>query len=194
MLGWLGPKCPLDTGEKMWTEFRMRWLAGKLGLDRLIGSDVICRRASSVTPWPGAPTPAEMSSPPGLATSGPTAQPLKGGLRYLLKTGDSLFHPDTAHQPVNPPTEAEVIKRLSTGSPTVRAMTLRDIAALDPPPVALIEAVVRRLRDRDTDVQIEAARVLPLFGNDPRGFLRTHIAAISPWRVLQRDTSGSTGA
>src|SRR5262249_26780470 len=82
------------------------------------------------------------------------AQPLKRGLRYLLKTGDSLFHPDTAHQPVNPPTEAEVIERLTTGSPTVRAMTLCDVATLDPPPVALIDAVVRRLRDRDTDVQI----------------------------------------
>ena len=41
MLGWLGPKCPLDTGEKMWTEYRMRWLAGKLGLGRLVGSEVI---------------------------------------------------------------------------------------------------------------------------------------------------------
>src|SRR5262249_4027732 len=25
------------------------------------------------------------------------AEPLKSGLRYLLKTGDTLFHPDTAH-------------------------------------------------------------------------------------------------
>ena len=57
-----------------------------------------------------------------------------------------------------------MIERLTTGSPTVRAMTLYDVATLDPPPVALIDAVVRRLRDRDTDVQIEAARVLPLFG------------------------------
>ena len=37
MLGWLRPRCPLDTGEKMWIEFRMRWLAGKLGS---IGSSV----------------------------------------------------------------------------------------------------------------------------------------------------------
>ena len=41
MLAWLGPKCPLDTGEKMWTEFRMRWLAGKLGLARLVDAEVI---------------------------------------------------------------------------------------------------------------------------------------------------------
>ena len=41
MLGWLAPTCPLGTGEKMWTEFRMRWLAGKLGLDRLVGAEVI---------------------------------------------------------------------------------------------------------------------------------------------------------
>ena len=92
------------------------------------------------------------------------AEPLKAGLRYLLKTGDSLFHPETAQQPVEPPTEAEVIERLTTGSPTVRAMTLHDVANLDTPPIALIDAVVRRLRDRDIDVRIEAARVLPSFG------------------------------
>ena len=92
------------------------------------------------------------------------AQPLKGGLRYLLKTGDSLFHPDTAHQPVKAPTEAQVIERLTTGSPTIRAMTLCDVAALDPRPLRLIGAVAGRLGDRDIDVGIEAARVLALFG------------------------------
>jgi len=43
-------------------------------------------------------------------------------------------------------------------------MTLRDVKSLDGPPVALIDPVVRCLGDRDTDVQIEAARVLSSYG------------------------------
>jgi hypothetical protein len=36
-MGWLGPKCPLETGEKTWIEFRMRWLA-------LLGGELITIR------------------------------------------------------------------------------------------------------------------------------------------------------
>jgi hypothetical protein len=92
------------------------------------------------------------------------SQPFKEGLRYLLKTGDSLFHPDTSHLAVKPPTSAEAIERLSAGSATVRAMTLHDLATLDRPPAALLDAVVGCLRDRDTDIQIAAARLVPRFG------------------------------
>lgn len=337
MLGWFRPKCPLDTGEKMWTEFRMRWLAGKLGLDRLVDAAVILPdQRFFPDPYRGTPddarrifdrvcgymkleptrfdlevlpgdsmdgavglyyrderprielASAQLSDPErlvatiahelahdillggGLITgeeedhehltdlvpvflglglfvanaplrdrssilngvehvridaqgylpsrmlgyalalfayargeANPSwasylrpdaAQPLKRGLRYLRKTGDSLFHPATAQQPVDAPTEAEMIERLTTGSPTVRAMTLCEIADLDPPPVALLDAVVRRLCDRDTDVQIEAARVLPRFGEtahvalpdlilclvSPSATLRTYAAAALP--------------
>ncbi len=311
MLGWLRPQCPLNTGEKRWTEFRMRWLAGKLGLDRLVGSEVILpEHRFFPDPYNGTPDDAQrifervcdymkldpsrfdlyvlpddaiegavglyhqaerpriilahsqLADPErlvatiahelahdillggGLITTDESdhepltdlvpvflglglftanapvrdrnysrlnthyfkidrqgylsshmlgyalalfayvrgesrpawarylrpdaAEPLKGGLRYLLRTGDSLFHPETAHQPVRPPTEAEVIERLRTGSPTVRAMTLCDLATLDPPPAALLDDVVRRLRDEDPDVQNEAARALPSFGEAAR--------------------------
>jgi hypothetical protein len=311
MLGWFGPKCPLDTAEKMWTEFRMRWLAGKLGIDRLLDAEVILPEERFFPdPYGGTPDYARrifervcgymnldpdrfdlevlpddsirgavglydhgerprivlahsrLSDPErlvatiahelahdillggGLLTvqeadhepltdlvpvflglglflaNAPVrdrsysenrwhyftidkqgylpsrmlgyalalfayvrretrpgwadylrpdaAEPLRAGLRYLTKTGDSLFHPDTAHQPVNPPTEAEAIHRLRTGSPTVRAMTLCDVARLDAPPVGLVDAVVRCLRDRDTDVRIEAARAVLSFGETAR--------------------------
>jgi hypothetical protein len=92
------------------------------------------------------------------------AQPFKGGLRYLLATGDSLFPPSSADHAYRPPTMAEITARLATGSPTVRLMTLSDIANLDTPPLAVMGAVVRCLGDPDADVQIEAARVLPRFG------------------------------
>lgn len=97
------------------------------------------------------------------------AQPFKEGLRYLLKTGDSLFHPDSARRPVRPPSEFEMVDRLTHGSPTVRAMTLRDVAARSSPPVSLLEPVMSRLRDRDADVQIEATWAVASFGHAARG-------------------------
>jgi hypothetical protein len=41
MFGWFVPKCPLDTWEKTWTERRMRWLADRFGIDRLLSAKVI---------------------------------------------------------------------------------------------------------------------------------------------------------
>ena len=99
------------------------------------------------------------------------AHTFKSALRYLKKTGDSLFRPDSARQPESPPTEPEMIERLASRSPTIRGATLWNIAELTPPPAALLETVVRLLRDRDVDVQIEAARVLPAFGT------AAHVAA-----------------
>ena len=26
MFGWFAPKCPLELSQKVWTEYRMRWL------------------------------------------------------------------------------------------------------------------------------------------------------------------------
>ncbi len=41
MLGWLFPRCPLDTAGKAWVERRMLWLAGRFGIDRLRNARVI---------------------------------------------------------------------------------------------------------------------------------------------------------
>jgi hypothetical protein len=306
MFAWLEPKCPLDTAPKLWTECRMRWLAGKLGLDRLASAEVILPE-HRYFPDAYAGTPADarlifnrvcaymkldpnrfdldvlpdeqiphaagwyfqgerprialaftqLADPerlvatiahelshdillgPGLITldeadhepltdlvpvflglglfmanaplrdknytqnnwhyfrldrqgylpsnilgyalalfayvrgeSKPAwarylrpdaRRPLQLGLRYLLKTGDSLFRRDTALEPFRQPTEAEARQRLLLGSPTVRAKTLSDIAELKPPPAALIDPVIGLLHDRDIDVQIAATRALPSF-------------------------------
>lgn len=89
---------------------------------------------------------------------------LQAGLRYLHKTGDSLFHPDTIHTPLSPLTETLAIERLRTGTPTVRLATLWDIprAALTSPEV--LEAVKACLKDRDSHLIAEAARTLAIFG------------------------------
>jgi len=41
MFGWFSPKAPLSTYEKTWTEWRMRWLADRFGIDRLLRAKVI---------------------------------------------------------------------------------------------------------------------------------------------------------
>ncbi len=41
MFGWSSPKCPLDLGRKAWIEYRMRWLADRVGIDRLLKATVI---------------------------------------------------------------------------------------------------------------------------------------------------------
>jgi hypothetical protein len=120
------------------------------------------------------------------------ARPLKEGLRYLFKTGDSIFHPDTAELPVKPPNEAEAAERLRTGSPTVRVMTLWGIPTLHRLPVDLIDAVVYCLRDRDVDVQIAAARALPLFGDAAQGAVSDLILCLdSPSAALRNSVAAA---
>jgi hypothetical protein len=41
MLGWLFPQCPLDLEQKVWTEYRMHWLADRLGIDRMLKAVVV---------------------------------------------------------------------------------------------------------------------------------------------------------
>ena len=41
MFGWFFAKCPVDTWEKTWTEWRMRWLAEKFGVERLLRAEVL---------------------------------------------------------------------------------------------------------------------------------------------------------
>jgi hypothetical protein len=41
MFGWFSPKCPVDTYEKTWTEWRMRWFADQFGIERLLQAEVL---------------------------------------------------------------------------------------------------------------------------------------------------------
>ncbi|WP_439623508.1 HEAT repeat domain-containing protein [Gemmata sp.] len=41
MFGLFAPTCPLGTAEKAWIERRMRWLAGRLGIDRMRDAPVV---------------------------------------------------------------------------------------------------------------------------------------------------------
>jgi HEAT repeat protein len=87
------------------------------------------------------------------------ASALKKGLRYLQKTGDSLFHLQTI-QRREPLARGEVIARLQNGSPSFRLATLwhvreRKLAERD-----VVMTVMDCLEDRDEAIPGEAARTL----------------------------------
>ncbi len=89
---------------------------------------------------------------------------VRKGLRYLAKTGDSVFRPDTPPVPRPPPTAAELVDALAHRSPSFRLAALADLgwAGADGP--ELVAAVGRCLRDPDGAVRAEAARGLAGFG------------------------------
>jgi hypothetical protein len=100
----------------------------------------------------------------------PDAQtPMTAGLRFLYKTGDSLFRPDTVREKLLPLTPAAAIERLRTGTPTVRMATLWDVhdCALQEPEV--LAAVQARLDDPDPHIIAEATRILTNFGPRAEG-------------------------
>ena len=89
---------------------------------------------------------------------------LRNGLRYLRKTGDTLFRPDAVGLPQSTPTPDDLRQRLADRSPTARLAALWDVADCDPPAADLLHAVERCLTDRDADVRCEAVRTLGAFG------------------------------
>lgn len=88
----------------------------------------------------------------------------EAGLRYLHKTGDSLFHPDTIRTRLPPLTPSRAIELLRTGTPTVRLATLWDIQEQSLVNAELMSAVQSCLGDRDPHILAGAARTLAIFG------------------------------
>jgi hypothetical protein len=97
------------------------------------------------------------------------AAALHGGLRYLRKTGDSLFHPETIREKSPPLTGDMAIERLRKGTPTVRLATLWDIGEHALTGAEVLLAVQRCLDDSDPHVIAEAARTLAVFGPAAEG-------------------------
>jgi hypothetical protein len=91
-------------------------------------------------------------------------EPLVRGLRFLRKSKDSLFHPETIHEPRHPPSTAELIELLQSRSATRRLATLWEVRDWPVPEPEVVEGVQRLLYDRDPDVPGEAALTLAAFG------------------------------
>jgi hypothetical protein len=88
---------------------------------------------------------------------------LSRGLRYLLKTGDSLIPPPEGVVGSRPSTE-RVLSWLSHKSPTYRIAALWDVVSGPLTDSQLLDPVVGCLADRDDCVRAEAAWAVAAFG------------------------------
>ncbi len=96
-------------------------------------------------------------------TLGP-AEHFAKGLRFLRKTNDSLFHPETILIERRPLDPATALTNLQTGSATVRLATLWDLRNQPLTDAVVVTAVARCLRDRDPDIPSAAALALGQLG------------------------------
>lgn len=87
------------------------------------------------------------------------AEPLRAGLKYLEKTGDTLFDRTSIAGRSRGSTPAAVTGLLREGSPSVRLATLWRIRKDGPAGSEQAEAVLSLLEDRDEAVRTEAAWV-----------------------------------
>lgn len=92
------------------------------------------------------------------------AETLGAGVRYLSRTGDSLFHPDTVRDRRGDKTVMEIVLRLEDASPTFRMDALLDVDERNLADPALLAPVRRCLGDRDGHVRAAAARSAGAFG------------------------------
>jgi hypothetical protein len=90
--------------------------------------------------------------------------PFREGLRYLNKTRDSLFHPDTIRDLKKGQSVNELITQLERGTPSFRLAALWECKDQGPQAAKALDAVVCCLADRDPDIPGEAARTLAAFG------------------------------
>jgi hypothetical protein len=92
------------------------------------------------------------------------SSPLKKGLAYLQKTGDSLFHPDTAGQPKKALGPDDALDRLQAQSASVRLAALWDIREAGLTAPVLLEPILKCMQDRDPDIPGDAAHTVAAFG------------------------------
>lgn len=97
------------------------------------------------------------------------AAALQQGLRFLRKSKDALFHPDSVRDFSSPITTADRIADLNHGSPTVRLANLWEISDqknLDPD---LAPALQKCLTASSEAIVAEALRLLARLGQPPAG-------------------------
>jgi len=90
--------------------------------------------------------------------------PFREGLRYLKKTGDSLFRPDIIRDMKKVQSVNELITQLESGTPSFRLAALWECKDRGPQAAEALDAVICCLTDRDPDIPGEAARTLAALG------------------------------
>jgi hypothetical protein len=120
------------------------------------------------------------------------ADPFRKGLRYLDKTGDSLFRPDTARAGVSAPTPARVVERLADRSPTVRLAALWDVGEHQLTGPDVLDGVQACLDDPDRAVREAAAQMLGVFGKAAAAAVPRLVATL--WRGPDGARAGAAWA
>ena len=86
------------------------------------------------------------------------------GLRFLQKTGDALFTPETVSRLTPAPTAAQLLDQLSARSPTIRLAALWDVLKFEGPDAQLLEALAPIMTDRDDTLRAYAVKAVGAFG------------------------------
>lgn len=89
---------------------------------------------------------------------------LKGGLRYLRKTNDTLFRAESIRAARHPPSVGELASRLQAGSPSARLGAVWEVREHSLTAAELVPPLVDCLRNQDEHLSGEAARTLAQFG------------------------------
>ncbi len=90
---------------------------------------------------------------------------MRAGLRFLFKTNDTLFHPNSFGAPRTQPSIPELLTALEHSSPSVRLGALRDAGEIEAKSPELLAAVEKCLQDRDSGVRKVAIQTLGCFGS-----------------------------
>jgi len=85
---------------------------------------------------------------------------MQQSLKYLRKTEDSLFRPDTAGNRADPPAFQDLVDDLTSGTPGRRIAALWRLAEIDVPADAVVPLLVRVLRDRSPAILATALQSL----------------------------------
>ena len=88
----------------------------------------------------------------------------RSGLRYLQKTGDSLFHPETIRSPRPRSTPQRLVERLQSGTPTFRLATLWEIGHQPVSDRRVVRAITECLVSRDPAISASAGLTLASIG------------------------------
>jgi hypothetical protein len=123
------------------------------------------------------------------------AVPLRGGLRFLRKTNDSLFRPDAIVGPRQALSEHELVERVRSGTPTLKMAALWELRQCAAPSAETTLAVVRSLSDRHPEIRQEAARTLGMLGA-PHTSRGAEIASAEPklFKMLRDSREGARQA
>ena len=125
------------------------------------GSTAISPPTSWDTPSRSSPTCGARACRTGASTSGSTRQSaLRAGLKYLEKTGDTLFDRASLRSRSHALTSRELVERLTSGSASAKLAALWQIKKDGPTGEEQVDAVLSLLEERDEYLRTEAAWVV----------------------------------